>query len=278
MAAALAGIRCDDDRMDQMRDREPGRISVRRISGRYRAALAATGLASWFAGGAASFLSNNGAGAAALVAVGGACGVLGLMGRWPSRISMSGNEFSWEDVDQTVDSQIQVAEQSGEADTVLAELKNLRERLNVLQRTGSVPEHPAQTYDRAVEAAIRRLLPGAEVTRQQVRSREVADFVVRYHGNELYVETKWRSDPAQPFGGSTLPRLLERLPSEAKLLIVVNTSAAPLPRAYKMVEAALGDRGRIVKWQDVRDDSKLGEALRSLLPDASGHRTLHEQG
>ena len=193
--------------------------------------------------------------------------MLGLMGRWPSRISMGGNDFFWEDVQKTVNSQIQAAEQNGEGESVLAELKELRERLNVLQRTGTVPEHPAQTYDRAVRAAISRLLPGAEIIRQQRRSREVADFVVRDDGSELFVETKWRSDPGQQFGGSTLQALVQHLPSGARLLVVVN--APPMPRAYATVQDALGNRGRIVMWRDVSDDHALGEALTSLLGRAS---------
>jgi hypothetical protein len=120
------------------------RAVAHEISKRSRRTLVAVGLMSWLAGGAASFLGKNGAGAAALVAVGAVCGVLALMGRWPSRISMSGNELSWPEVKETVDSQIEVAEKSGEASEALRELKELRERLDVLQRTGSVPEHPAE--------------------------------------------------------------------------------------------------------------------------------------
>jgi hypothetical protein len=249
--------------MAKTQDREQDGISARRIGQRNRVALAAAGLGSWAAGGAASFLSGNDAGAAALVAVGGICGVLGLMGRWPSRISMAGSEFSWEDVQKTVNSQIQAAERSEEDDSVLAELKELRDRLNVLQQTGSVPEHPAQAYDGAVRAAIGRLLPGAEVIRQEVRSRDVADFVIRHQGSELLMETKWRSDPAQQFGGSTLQALVQLLPPGARLLVVVN--APPMPRAYTIVKDALGDRGSIVMWRNVSDDRALGEAITSLL-------------
>ncbi|TVZ02316.1 hypothetical protein EAS64_26250 [Trebonia kvetii] len=162
-----------------------------------------------------------------------------------------------------MNSQIQAAEQNGESESVLAELEELRKRLNVLQRTGTVPEHPAQAYDRAVQAAISRLLPGADIIRQQRRSREVADFVVRYKSSELFVETKWRSDPAQQFGGSTLLALVQHLPPGARLLVVVN--APHMPRAYAVVKDALGERGRIVMWRDVSDDQTLGEALTSLL-------------
>lgn len=255
-------VECHDDDMVEAHDRaQEGRL--RRISHRNRIALAVAGIGSWAAGGAASFLSSNGAGAAALVAVGGICGVLGLMGRWPSRVSMVGSELSWEDVQKTVDSQIRAAENGGEGDTVLAELEELRERLSTLQRTGAVPEHPAQVYDRAVRAAIERLLPGAKITRQAERSRDVADFVLSHNGSDLLIETKWRSNPAQEFGGSTLPQLLQRLSPGARLLVIVN--AVPMRRARAMIEASLGSRGGIVTWRDINDDRALGEALTSLL-------------
>ena len=137
----------------------------------------------------------------------------------------------------------------------------------MLQQTGSVPEHPAQADDRAVRAAIGRLLPGAEVIRQQRRSREVADFVVRYQGNVLSAETKWRSDPARQFGGSTLRALVPRLPPEARLLVVVN--APPMPRAHAIVEQALGQRGEIVVRRDVSGDRARGEAFIWLLTTAT---------
>jgi len=221
-------------------------------------------LLSWLAGGAASFLSKNGAGAAALVAVGAVCGVLALMGRWPSRISMSGNEFSWDDIKETVNSQIEVAEKSGETSETLRELKELRGRLDILQRTGSVPEHPAEIYDKSVGAALRRLLPDAEVLRQEARRDDVADFVVGHQGDQVFVETKWRADNARSFGGSTLPRLIQNLSPDAKLLVVVNTDDWR-PSATKNVEEALGERGRIVTWRSVLDDGALGEALASLI-------------
>jgi hypothetical protein len=81
----------------------------------------------------------------------------------------------------------------------------------------------------------------------------------------VLAETKWRSDPAQPFGGSTLPQLIDGLPPNAKLLIITNTIVPPLPHAYEVVQDAMGDRGRIVRWVDLRDDGVLGEALAHLL-------------
>src|SRR6266700_365385 len=105
-----------------MRESEPRQVSsqlpVHTINGRSRLILVITGIVSWLAGGAASFVSRNGAGA--LIVAGMLREVLALMGRWPSRISMSGNEISWDAVQQTVNSQIQVAEGIGESDDVLA--------------------------------------------------------------------------------------------------------------------------------------------------------------
>jgi hypothetical protein len=258
------------NRMDGTSGRER-RSALHGISRRSRAALAAVGLMSWLAGGAASFMSMNGAGAAALVAAGTIFEVLALMGRWPTRISMSGNEFLWEDVRETVNSQIEMAEKSGEPD-VLRELKELRARLDTLQRTGTVPELPAETYDKSVEAAIRRILPGAEVRRQAMRRNDVADFVVRHRGEQLFVETKWREEGARPFGGTTLPRLTQSLPPAARLLVVVNTDNWR-PGTAKIVEQAMGDRGRIISWRDGRDDNVLAEALGAALGAAYGRVT-----
>jgi hypothetical protein len=250
--------------MTQTPSRDQRDVVTREISDWYRRILAIIGLMSWVAGGVVAFRNTNGAGAAAFIVAGVVCVVLALVGRWPSQISLSGSALSWDDVKETVNSQIEVAEKSGEPNDVLKELKVLRDRLDVLQRTGSVPEHPAEAYDKSVEAALRRLLPDFEIVRQPGRSRSIADFVVRNQRDQLFVETKWRADTTQPFGGSTLPRLAQNLPPEAKLLIVVNTHNWR-PSATNYVEDALGERGRIVAWRDVRDDAALAEAVTSLL-------------
>jgi hypothetical protein len=241
-----------------------GQLPAHAINWWARVLLLSTGTVSWLAGGLASFTSGNGGGAAALIVSGVFCEVLALTGRWPTRISLSGHEISWDDVNQAVNSQIRVAERIGESDDALAELESLRERLDVLQRTGTVPAHPAENYDQAVAAAIRRVLPPAEVTRHGILSPDTPDFLVRYGQARLLVETKWRQDTARPFAGSTLPRLLERLPGNARLLIVVNTSEPPPPSGRQLVREALGERGEVVRWRDERDDADLREALRAL--------------
>ncbi len=60
-------MQCHDGVMACSQDRHQDGMSVRRISYKNRIALAAAGLGSRAAGGAALFLSGNGAGAAALV-------------------------------------------------------------------------------------------------------------------------------------------------------------------------------------------------------------------
>jgi hypothetical protein len=249
----------------------------RLISSGGRIALLVTGLASWAAGGSVAFLNNNGAGAAALVITGALTSALGLVGRWPSRVAVSGNEISWESIDQTMESQIQAAQQDDDGEEALRELLSLRDRLAFLQQTGSVPVHPAEAYDQAVMAAISRLLPGAEILAPGTRSRAIPDFTVRYRGTVLLVETKWRVDPSEPFGGSTLPVLLSALPAGARLLVVTNTSVPPLPRAYQVLRDALGDHGRIACWLDVRDDQLLGQALAALFQPEANNSALHQE-
>lgn len=228
-----------------------------------RIALAVAGLASWGAGGAASFLSQNGAGSAALVVTGTIALVLALMGRWPSRISVSGNDLAWDDVERVVDSQIQAARQS-DSEASISELEEVKQRLVQLQQTGIVPEHPAEVYDRDVEAAIRRLLPTATVVRQR-RGRDLADFVVDHAGTKVLVETKWRSGSDKPFDGSSLPQLFSSLSPSARLVVVINTEVPPASRATEQMAATLGERGRIVQWRGVQDDAALGAALTVLL-------------
>jgi hypothetical protein len=250
--------------VSQAQPSEQKPASVRVIARNHRIALVAAGLVSWIAGGVASFRSLNGAGAAALIAAGVVCGLLSFIGRWPTRISVSGNEVSWSEVDETVASQIRAARESGEEKIVIAELQNLQSRLRGLQQTGEIPPHPAEAYDQEVERAIARILAGAEVIRQHGRSNAIADFLISYHAHQVYVETKWRPDSTGPFMGTTLRRLLAGLETGVvRLLIVANI--APISReATKIVNDALGERGRIVTWRGSQDDAALREALNAL--------------
>jgi hypothetical protein len=230
-----------------------------------RIMLAAAGLASWIGGGTASFLGQGGAGGAALIVAGAVCLVMSLVGRWPSRISVSGNELSWDAVKETVESQIESAESSESADSSKVELKILLDRLTALQQTGMAPDPPAEVFDQGVEAAIERLLPGADIVRSQPRGKDTPDYVVRYDGDELFVETKWRADPDAPFRGRTLPGLLDSLRGRGKLLVVANANEDRVTQAQDLVSEVLGGDGKVVGWRDVRDDPMLARALTEML-------------
>jgi hypothetical protein len=177
---------------------------------------------------------------------------------------VSGNEASWSEIDETVVSQIRAALSNGEGQGAVEELKILPARLRELQQTGEVPPHPAEVYDQQVEKSIRRILTGAEVIQQRSGSNAVADFLVRYRGHQIYVETKWRSDTTRPYRGSTLRRLLDALEAgAARLLIVVNIPSIT-PEAGEIVNDALGQCGRIVTWRNSQDDEALSESHNAL--------------
>jgi len=224
------------------------------------AAIGLTGLGAY-----ATLETANGAGAAALVAGGVALALLALIGRWPSTIKLSGNEMSWEKVHETVQSQIAGARAAGEQAAVVDELVALGKRIDELRRTGSVPEHPAETYDRAVEAALRRIVPGAEIKRSRSPRLDIADFTVVGKKWRVEVETKWRTDATTSYNGTTLAPLIEALPDGMPLLVVVHGTSAAIRPALAKKRGIADDRLRIVAWRDQRDDDRIEEALAALV-------------
>jgi hypothetical protein len=232
------------------------------IHRRGRWALAGAGVASWLGGAVATFVSSNGPGTVALVVVGAAASILALIGRWPSRVVVSGNEVVWEEIYETIDSQAAAARyDTGK----FAELVTLRRRLQALELTGDVPEHPAAAYDRAVHEALLRVVPGAQVFVEPTRSRERADFVLRRDPRAVAVETKWRAEIGEPFRGSTLAELTGRLDPAARVLVVSN--AHDITPAGQQLHALVGPRGRVVSWRSAEDDARLAAALDALLQD-----------
>jgi hypothetical protein len=240
-------------------------MDTRGIHGVARAVLGIVALALTGLGAYATLETTNGAGAAALVGGGIVLALLALIGRWPSTIRLSGNEMSWEKVDATVQSQIAGARASGEQAAVVDELVALGKRIDELRRTGSVPEHPAETYDRAVEAALRRIVPGAEIKRSRSPRLDIADFTVVGNKWRLEVETKWRTDAATSYRGTTLEPLIEALPDGTPLLVVVHGTAAAIRPALAKKRPVGDERLRIVAWRDQRDDARIEEALRALV-------------
>ncbi len=184
---------------------------------------------------------------------------MAAIGRWPSRVAAYGTEASWQEVYETVESQIRSARESDQPPSTLRELQTLRGRLDALERTGRVSRHPAEIYDDAVEYALGRLAPGIHVVRRTVRSRDVADFVLMKDDRPAYLETKWRLGPTDPISTETIERLLGVLPAGARLLVVANT-----PTIAEAQRKLVG-RTTIVTWRDPSDDPELGQAIADLL-------------
>lgn len=224
--------------------------------------LTSTGAALVLAATVATFVNDNGLGTAALVGAGALAGGTGLVGRWPSRLALSGSEISWEDIRQTVDSQIEVARGTDEPGAV-EELRLLRQRLDDLERGRPPTLHPAEVYDAEVRAALTRVLPSARVRPSPDRSQQVADLTLTLGDRALLVETKWKQDAQSRLRGSTLPVLLMTLAADARLLVVTN--AGDVTGAAELLAGAMGPRGAAVTWRDERDDADLAGAAGRLL-------------
>jgi hypothetical protein len=196
-----------------------------------------------------------------LVAGGAVAGGFAAIGRWPTRVVVSGHELSWEQIRQTVDSQIQVVQE--DRPDAVKELTVLRERLDRLQRTGEFQRHPAADYDDAVTEALRRVAASGQLLRSTVVSRQVPDFELVDGDRRTYVETKWRTNPRATFRWDTLSQLLPGLPPAACLLVVTN--ATDVAAAREQLSATEGIRIRFVSWNDEEDDDELHAALSELL-------------
>lgn len=242
---------------------QSGRSHHRDIPWAGRAGLFCVGGASWVAGGVATFVASNAVSSAVLIAAGAAASWIGAMGRWPEKVSISGNEVVWPAVKDVLDDQIEVAQATGSGQAVVEELVSLRDRLDQLQFTGKAPEHPAVAYDVDVEAALRRMLPSARITRATHRSDRVADFVLEVGQSRLNIETKWRRDPTTPFRGTTMPVLLAELGPDERLLVISN--ALDVGQVRAQVSRSMGDRGQVVSWRGRQNDEALGRALNELL-------------
>jgi hypothetical protein len=231
------------------------------VRARSRLILGVIAALSWVAGGIAAFVSTNGAGAAALVAGGVLAGAVAAIGRWPTRVTVSGHEVSWEYVKKTVDSQIRVARD--DRPDAVTELTVLRQRLDELQRTGQFQRHPAEEYDDAVSSALRRVAPAGRLLRSTLRSRRVPDFELIDSQRRIHIETKWRTDPRPAFRWDTLNQLIPGLPAGASLLVITNS--VDITAAREQLAATQGITVRVVSWNDESDDDVLRAAVSELL-------------
>jgi hypothetical protein len=128
---------------------------------------------------------------------------------------------------------------------------------------GATPAYRSLLFAEQVVEAITRCLPRATVVPPP--DPTLADFQVSYEDRPLLVEIKWRADLTQPFAASTLSRVMDRIGAEDKLLVVVDavmSSGSPRPSD---VNEGIGDRSKIVGWQNKEDDRALCDAIKSLL-------------
>ena len=234
-----------------------------RIGPTARVLMGLAGVVSWSAGGVTAFVNTNGAGTVALVATGAVAGILALVGRWPSRIGVSGHEIAWDNVRQTVRSQIESAKAGGEPDEALTQLRVLQQRLDGLRVTGTVPAHPAARYDERIRAAVCLLRPDLRVEQGPYRTDEIPDFTLRLGDRVAHLETKWRADPDTPVRASSVDTLLERT-RDVPLLVVANTPH--IEQVTERVRQAVPDRAVVVTWRDRHDDDMLRAALDQVLP------------
>lgn len=231
------------------------------MSRRERGLLGTAGGISWLAGVAATF-ADGGAGSPALIIAGMIAGGLALMGRWPTRVVVSGHEMSWSEVNSAIREQVEVAEDSGD-ESAARLLIDLQQRLAEWEKTGAIPAHPAARYDGELKAAISRLLPGAEIVVPEARSRDTPDLEVKHGGRTLLIETKFKRDSAEPFRGGTLQALLSGMGGTDRLLVVSNSN--DVRAGSEVVRRKLDGRGRVVMWRGPIDDAELASAVRSLL-------------
>lgn len=223
--------------------------------------LGSAGVCSWVAGAVATFAGGSGPPAVALIGAGAASGALALIGRWPTRIVISGHEVSW--LAEEVQEKLEEAEDAGD-DARVAVLTELKRDLEQAHRTGSLPRHPAAAYDDDLRDALQRILPGTEIVSSTERSRGRADFTLSRGGITLLVESKYKSNVREPFRGSTLEPLLHTIGPSERLLVVTN--AIDVERAARVVATRLAERGQVVSWLGPLDDDALRTAVRRLVP------------
>jgi hypothetical protein len=221
---------------------------------RTRIALVVFGALSWLGGGVGAYVADNDIASTALVVGGVGALLVAAIGRWPSTISVGGNEASWrrrlaEQVEQEIDAAPPEAEPA---------LRSIQRQLEQPLSTSSGPA----AYDRRVVAAIEHVLPGATI-RPKRRAGTVSDFELTVDGSVLLIETKYVKPPAKTFSGRTLDPLLAQLATGPHLLVVSN--APDVDVARDKVRRALGaQRAEVVSWRNDDDDAALLAAIERL--------------
>jgi hypothetical protein len=224
-----------------------------------RTASAVLGLAAAASGGVAVFVSQNQAGAAALVVVGAAFLLVSVQGTRLAKISGGGNaiEMSQANVHRVIT-------RAKREDAEVSE--GMMEAVAILHPSaGPLPSKEARQYEDVIHQALLRI--GVTVTREPKIGDSSADFLVETaEGKSALVEVKRRS-----YGPLTLldvknatrqaSAIAEGLDTAAGILVITN---APLSGSVQALNVERRDGKRpveVISWNDERDDALLGRAL-----------------
>lgn len=129
--------------------------------------------------------------------------------------------------------------------------------------SGAPQPHPSLVFAARVKAAIMRCLPDVNVAAPA--DPNLADWQLTGSGHDLFIEVKWKADFSQPFAASVLQRIVERIPEDGKLLVIVDGLTVSTGQSFSGVKRPIGDRGYILSWLDEDDDSALRSTLVELL-------------
>ncbi|MQA87183.1 MAG: hypothetical protein GEV03_21780 [Streptosporangiales bacterium] len=217
------------------------------------------GLASWAVGGTGAFLARNDFASVALIVLGAAAVLTALIGRLPSRLRVGGHELSYQAVTEVIDQKIENV-----PEPAVAVLEDLKRDLASLVPRADHPVTPPVQFDAAVSAALRRVLPAAEIHHPEVWTRDEPDFVVEVDGKTLLVETRYVRPNTGPYRGWDLGPLLQLVRQGRNLLVITNDEVAPEAHEVVAVTGADG-RARVMHWLGMIDDDSLAEAVGDLL-------------
>jgi len=167
----------------------------------------------------------------------------------------------WQLLDLTFDSILE-SEQSSATEEAVVAVNALREDLGTDIPAGAVMKHPSSQFAEDVAEAIRRCLPDATVTAASDKS--IADYEVAYAGQRLLVESKWQADLGQPFAVSTLSKVIEHLPNQRRLLVVVDAPEPPAGERFRELQRLLDGRVKIACWQGEGSDENLVRSLTEI--------------
>jgi hypothetical protein len=223
------------------------------------------GLALIGMGSVATFVGRLALPAGIGIVVGAAACLLAAIGHWPANLSWGNASVAFaisnqlrNEIDDVIDTAPEAAK---------ASLERVRDMVSAVQVDQTPRVAAAIAYDDEIDAALRRLYPGARIRRDTEWSRDRPDFWLLIDDHELRIETK-HVGSATSFSGSSLETLLDQTEEGGRLLVITN--AADIGRGRDRVDGRLGPRGEVITWRSPADDGALEGAVTALLavPDA----------